>query len=41
MKYSNLKPGPQLGKKITEVKINIIIGKIRNKKSLKNFLQET
>ncbi|MEO8065642.1 MAG: HD domain-containing protein, partial [Candidatus Doudnabacteria bacterium] len=38
MKYTKLKPGPQVGKKIEQVKIQIILGKIKNTRDMKNFL---
>jgi len=38
MKYSNLKPGKELGNKIIEIKIQIVLGKIGSEKDLKNFL---
>jgi len=38
MKYSNIKPGRQLGQKIEEIKTKIILGKIKNEKDLKRYL---
>ncbi|OGE83229.1 MAG: hypothetical protein A3B10_01055 [Candidatus Doudnabacteria bacterium RIFCSPLOWO2_01_FULL_44_21] len=40
MKYSNLKPGPSLGQKIEEVKVQIVLGKIKNGQELKYYLME-
>ena len=39
MKYSKLKPGPALGRKIEEIKIQIILGKIRDERDLKIFFK--
>jgi len=38
MKYSKLKPGKQLGAKIDDVKIQIVLGNIKNERDLKKFL---
>ncbi len=40
MKYSHLKPGRELGQKILDVKIQIVLGKIKNETDLKKFLQD-
>ena len=39
MKYSGLKPGPQLGRKIENVKVQIVLGKIKNEKELREYLR--
>lgn len=39
MKYGNLKPGKQLGQKIEGVKIQIVLGKIKNEEDLRVFLK--
>lgn len=39
MKFSGLKPGKQLGEKIDEVKVQIVLGKIKSEKDLKKMLK--
>jgi tRNA nucleotidyltransferase/poly(A) polymerase len=39
MKYSRLKPGKPLGDKIQDVKIQIVLEKIKDEKELKNYLK--
>ncbi len=41
MKYSKLKPSKQLGQKIEEIKSQIVLGKIKNERDLKNFLKKS
>ena len=38
MKYGQLKPGQIVGQKIDEVKVRIVLGRIKNEKDLKNYL---
>ncbi|OGE74113.1 MAG: hypothetical protein A3I07_00285 [Candidatus Doudnabacteria bacterium RIFCSPLOWO2_02_FULL_42_9] len=38
MKYSKLKPGPQLGRKIEDIKVQIVLVKIKNENELKRYL---
>jgi tRNA nucleotidyltransferase (CCA-adding enzyme) len=38
MKYSKLKPGVELGRKIEKVKAQIVLGKIKTEKDLKKYL---
>ena len=38
MKYSKLKPGRELGQKIQDVKVHIVLGRIKNEKDLKKYL---
>lgn len=38
MKYSKLKPGKQLGQKIQEIKVQIVLGKIKNLSDFKSYL---
>jgi hypothetical protein len=39
MKYSKLKPGKSLGQKIQDIKVQIVLGKIKNEKDLQNYLK--
>ncbi len=39
MKYSDLKPGKQLGQKIEDIKVQIILGKIKSEEDLKQYLK--
>ncbi len=41
MKYSGAQPGIALGKKINDVKAQIVLGKINNVRDLKNFLAKS
>ncbi len=38
MKYSNFKPGKELGRKVEEIKIQIVLGKIRSEDDLRKYL---
>lgn len=40
MRLSNLKPGQELGQTIDDVKVQIVLGKIKNTSELKNYLQK-
>ncbi|MEJ0021151.1 MAG: CCA tRNA nucleotidyltransferase [Candidatus Doudnabacteria bacterium] len=39
MKYTKLKPGIEVGQKIEDVKIQIVLGKIKNEKELRAYLK--
>jgi len=39
MKYLHLEPGPRVGQLIEQIKVQIVLGKMKNEKDLKNFLK--
>jgi tRNA nucleotidyltransferase (CCA-adding enzyme) len=38
MKYSSIKPGKELGRKIEDVKVQVVLGKVKNERNLQSYL---